>query len=165
MDTGVSVTIPTSRTTVLKEFKKLVEEKFNIKPENQRLFFAGKQVRTTHCLNVLLLVQISDVFRFRNSIILSCWAHVINMVFYGIGMRILIICINVQRHFFMFLFYAYWPFYLNYQYVGISNIVYLDTLVALIQSIALHFCEYLEIYINSFDVGSVYITKSSISVN
>lgn len=47
MDSGVSVTIPTSRTTVLKEFKKLVEEKFNIKPENQRLFFAGKQVRTT----------------------------------------------------------------------------------------------------------------------
>jgi len=48
MDTGLSVTIPTSRTTVLKEFKKLVEEKFNIKPENQRLFFAGKQVRTTN---------------------------------------------------------------------------------------------------------------------
>lgn len=45
MDTGVSVTIPTSRTTVLGEFKKLVEEKFNIKPKNQRLFFAGKQVR------------------------------------------------------------------------------------------------------------------------
>lgn len=47
MDTGVSVTIPTSRTMVLKEFKKLVKEKFNIKPENQRLFFAGKQVRIT----------------------------------------------------------------------------------------------------------------------
>jgi len=60
MDTGVSVTIPTSRTTVLKEFKKLVEEKFNIKPENQRLFFAGKQVRTTDWLSVLLRVQIPD---------------------------------------------------------------------------------------------------------
>ncbi|XP_001945737.1 E3 ubiquitin-protein ligase UHRF1 isoform X1 [Acyrthosiphon pisum] len=50
MDTGVSVTIPTSRTTVLKEFKKLVEEKFNIKPENQRLFFAGKQLEDQYRL-------------------------------------------------------------------------------------------------------------------
>ncbi|XP_015367414.1 PREDICTED: E3 ubiquitin-protein ligase UHRF1-like [Diuraphis noxia] len=50
MDTGMSVTIPTSRTTVLKEFKKLVEEKFNIKPENQRLFFAGKQLEDQYRL-------------------------------------------------------------------------------------------------------------------
>lgn len=44
MDTGVSVIITTSRTTDIETFKKLVEEKFHIKPENQRLFFAGKQV-------------------------------------------------------------------------------------------------------------------------
>lgn len=44
MDTGKSVLIPTSRTNGIREFKKLVEERFNIKPESQRLFFAGKQV-------------------------------------------------------------------------------------------------------------------------
>lgn len=44
MDTGLSVTIPTSRTTVVGEFKKLVQQKFNIEPDSQRLFFAGKQV-------------------------------------------------------------------------------------------------------------------------
>lgn len=46
MDTGVSVTIPTSRTALIKDFKILVEKKFNIKLENLRLFFAGKQVST-----------------------------------------------------------------------------------------------------------------------
>jgi len=76
MDTGVSVTIPTSRTTVLKEFKKLVEDKFNIKPENQRLFFAGKQVRTTNWLSILVLIPDAST----NSIISSGWVHAINMV-------------------------------------------------------------------------------------
>lgn len=45
MDTGVSVTIPTSRTMVVKEFKKLVQQQFDVAPDKQRLFFAGKQVR------------------------------------------------------------------------------------------------------------------------
>lgn len=47
MGTGKSFTIPTSRCTNIMEFKNLVEEKVNIQPENQRLFFGGKQVRTT----------------------------------------------------------------------------------------------------------------------
>jgi len=35
---------------VLGEFKKLVEKKFNVKPENQRLFFAGKQLENQYRL-------------------------------------------------------------------------------------------------------------------
>ncbi|XP_050425724.1 E3 ubiquitin-protein ligase UHRF1-like [Adelges cooleyi] len=50
MDTGVSVTIPTSRTMVVKEFKKLVEEKCNVSPDKQRLFFAGKQLEDQYRL-------------------------------------------------------------------------------------------------------------------
>lgn len=53
MDTGVSVTIPTSRTALVKDFKTLVEKKFNIKSENLRLFFAGKQVRIMTASNLL----------------------------------------------------------------------------------------------------------------
>lgn len=46
MDTGLTVTILTSRTTLVKVLKKLIESKFNVSPDNQRLFYAGKQVRT-----------------------------------------------------------------------------------------------------------------------
>lgn len=56
MDTGVSATIPTSRTTLIDAFKKLVEQKFNVKPEEQRLFFAGKQVLTPRAVCILLLL-------------------------------------------------------------------------------------------------------------
>lgn len=45
MSSGKAIVIPTSRTTKISDLKTLVEKKFNVKPENQRLFFAGKQVR------------------------------------------------------------------------------------------------------------------------
>ncbi|XP_025424158.1 E3 ubiquitin-protein ligase UHRF1-like isoform X2 [Sipha flava] len=50
MDTGVSVTIPTSRTALVKDFKTLVEKKFHVKSENLRLFFAGKQLENQYRL-------------------------------------------------------------------------------------------------------------------
>ncbi|KAE9543564.1 hypothetical protein AGLY_002364 [Aphis glycines] len=43
MNSGMSVATPTSRTTKIGDLKTLVEKKFDVKPENQRLFFAGKQ--------------------------------------------------------------------------------------------------------------------------
>ncbi|XP_025191295.1 E3 ubiquitin-protein ligase UHRF1-like [Melanaphis sacchari] len=50
MNTGVSIAIPTSRTTKISDLKTLVEMKFNVKPENQRLFFAGKQLENQYNL-------------------------------------------------------------------------------------------------------------------
>uniref|UniRef100_A0A2S2PRQ6 RING-type E3 ubiquitin transferase n=1 Tax=Schizaphis graminum TaxID=13262 RepID=A0A2S2PRQ6_SCHGA len=50
MNTGVSIAIPTSRTTKIGDLKTLVEKKFDVKPENQRLFFAGKQLENQYSL-------------------------------------------------------------------------------------------------------------------
>ncbi|KAE9529076.1 hypothetical protein AGLY_012030 [Aphis glycines] len=50
MNSGVSVAIPTSRTTKISHLKTLVEKKFDVKPENQRLFFAGKQLENQYSL-------------------------------------------------------------------------------------------------------------------
>lgn len=48
IDTGLTVTIPTSRTTVVGVLKKLIESKLHVSPDKQRLFYAGKQVRIDH---------------------------------------------------------------------------------------------------------------------
>jgi E3 ubiquitin-protein ligase UHRF1 len=44
--TGKSVTIPTSRTTMVRDLKKLVEKRFGVNPDSQRLIFCGKQVKS-----------------------------------------------------------------------------------------------------------------------
>ncbi|XP_050541918.1 E3 ubiquitin-protein ligase UHRF1-like [Daktulosphaira vitifoliae] len=70
MDTGVSVTIPTSRTMVVKEFKKLVEEKLKVKPDLQRLFFAGKQLDDQYRL-FDYNININDVIQLMKKVIIS----------------------------------------------------------------------------------------------
>lgn len=43
--TGKSVKITTSRTTLVKDLKHLVEKGLGVKPDSQRLIFCGKQVK------------------------------------------------------------------------------------------------------------------------
>lgn len=44
MATGKGFVIQTSRTTKISKLKELIQTKNHVKPEGQRLFFAGKQV-------------------------------------------------------------------------------------------------------------------------
>ncbi|XP_025424054.1 E3 ubiquitin-protein ligase UHRF1-like [Sipha flava] len=48
--TGKSVTIPTSRTTMVRDLKKLVEKRFGVNPDSQRLIFCGKQLEDQYSL-------------------------------------------------------------------------------------------------------------------
>jgi len=56
MSSGKAVVIPTSRTTKISLLKTLIEKKYNVKPETQRLFFAGKQV--SYYQQLVLILQI-----------------------------------------------------------------------------------------------------------
>lgn len=55
IDTKTKVTIDVSKTTPVTQFKKLLENHFNIEPAKQRLFFRGKQV--SPCTLGLVIVE------------------------------------------------------------------------------------------------------------